>query len=56
VVRNHWDGGWITVFWKHLSSAPVPFGELVQDHARLHSGMPGKVGMAGDRQMWWPET
>ena len=33
-VRNHWDGGWITVFWKHLSTAPVPFGELAWDHAR----------------------
>ena len=21
-VRNHWDGGWITVFWKHLSPPP----------------------------------
>jgi transposase InsO family protein len=33
-VRNHWDGGWITVLWKHLSTAPVPFGELAWDHAR----------------------
>ncbi len=33
-VRNHWDGGWITVFWKHLSAAPAPFGELAWDHAR----------------------
>jgi putative transposase len=33
-VRNHWDGGWITVFWRHLSTAPVPFGELAWDHAR----------------------
>ena len=33
-VRNHWDGGWITVFWKHLSTAPAPFGELAWDHAR----------------------
>jgi putative transposase len=33
-VRNHWDGGWLTVFWKHLSTAPVPFGELAWDHAR----------------------
>ena len=32
-VRNHWDGGWITVFWKHLSTAPAPFGELAWDHA-----------------------
>jgi len=33
-VRNHWDGGWITVFWNHLSTAPAPFGELAWDHAR----------------------
>jgi putative transposase len=26
--------GWITVFWKHLDRAPVPFGELAWDHAR----------------------
>ena len=32
-VRNHWDGGWITLFWKHLHSTPVPFGELAWDHA-----------------------
>ena len=29
-------GGWITVFWKHLDRAPVPFGELAWDHARRH--------------------
>jgi transposase InsO family protein len=28
--------GWITVFWKHLDRAPVPFGELAWDHARRH--------------------
>ncbi len=33
-VRNHWDGGWITVFWKHLRRVPVPFGELAWNHAR----------------------
>jgi len=33
-VRNHHDGGWITVPWKHLSSAPAPFGELAWKHAR----------------------
>jgi hypothetical protein len=33
-VRNHWDGGWITVFWRHLSTAPAPFGEMAWDHAR----------------------
>ena len=33
-VRDQAGGGWITVFWKHLSTAPVPFGELAWDHAR----------------------
>lgn len=32
-VRNHWDGGWITVPWRHLSSVPMPFGQLAWDHA-----------------------
>jgi hypothetical protein len=32
-VRNHWDGGWITIFWKHLHRVPVPFGELAWNHA-----------------------
>ena len=41
-VRNHWDGGWITVFWKHLSSSPVPFGELAWDHARQLLAADGK--------------
>jgi hypothetical protein len=26
-VRNHHDGGWIMVPWKHLRTSPVPFGE-----------------------------
>jgi hypothetical protein len=42
-VRNHWDGGWITVFWKHLSSSPVPFGELAWDHARQQLAAEGKT-------------
>lgn len=35
-VRDHHsrDGGWITVPWKHLRSAPTPFGELAWQHAR----------------------
>jgi len=33
-VRNHHDGGWITVPWKHLRSTPAPFGELAWQHAR----------------------
>ena len=42
-VRNHWDGGWMTVFWKHLSSSPVPFGELAWDHARDQLATEGKT-------------
>ncbi|MGO9725712.1 MAG: Mu transposase C-terminal domain-containing protein [Streptosporangiaceae bacterium] len=41
-VRNHWDGGWITVFWKHLSTAPAPFGELAWDHARRQLAADGR--------------
>jgi transposase InsO family protein len=33
-VRNHHDGGWITVPWTHLKSTPMPFGELAWEHAR----------------------
>ena len=31
-VRNHHDGGWITLYWKHLHRAPTPFGELAWNH------------------------
>jgi len=30
--------GWITVFWRHLDRAPLPFGELAWDHARRGLG------------------
>ncbi len=33
-VRNHQDGGWITVPWTHLRSAPAPFGEQAWAHAQ----------------------
>jgi putative transposase len=33
-VRNHHDGGWITVPWTHLRSAPAPFGEAAWSQAR----------------------
>jgi putative transposase len=33
-VRNHHDGGWITVPWTQMKAAPVPFGEAAWDHAR----------------------
>ncbi|WP_317985960.1 hypothetical protein [Streptomyces sp. 5-10] len=32
-VRNHWEGGWIPVPWKHLGTVPQPFGDLAWDHA-----------------------
>ena len=40
VSRVHVRGpdGWITVFWKHLDRAPVPFGELAWDHASRSLG------------------
>src|SRR4029453_2602430 len=41
-VRNHWDGGWITVFWKHLRRVPVPFGELAWNPARQDLASQGK--------------
>jgi len=33
-VRDHHEGGWITVPWTQLKAAPVPFGEAAWDHAR----------------------
>lgn len=30
--------GWITVFWKHLDRAPLPFGELAWGHAARSLG------------------
>ncbi len=38
-VRDHWNGGWITVFWTQLHRVAAPFGELAWDHARR--GLPG---------------
>ena len=32
-VRDHWNGGWITVFWTQLRRVAGPFGELAWDHA-----------------------
>nr|WP_237735062.1 Mu transposase C-terminal domain-containing protein [Rhodococcus sp. JVH1] len=37
-VRNHWKGGWITLFWKHLHRVAAPFGELAWDHT--HRALP----------------
>ena len=49
-VRNHWDGGWITLFWRHLNSTPVPFGELAWNHAlaglREHGETPAEPEIA----------
>lgn len=33
-VRNHHDGGWITVAWAHLRNTPTPFGEAAWSQAR----------------------
>ena len=33
-VRDHWNGGWITVFWTQLHRVAAPFGELAWNHAR----------------------
>ena len=33
-LRNHHDGGWITVAWTHLRNTPAPFGEAAWSQAR----------------------
>ena len=33
-IRNHHHGGWLTATWKHLRTAPAPFGEQAWNHAR----------------------
>ncbi|HEY5987472.1 MAG TPA: hypothetical protein VIV12_14025 [Streptosporangiaceae bacterium] len=33
-VRNHHEGGWITVPWTQLKAAAVPFSEAAWEHAR----------------------
>ena len=33
-VRDHWNGGWVTVFWTQLNRVAAPFGEMAWDHAR----------------------
>jgi hypothetical protein len=33
-VRDHWNGGWITLLWKQLHRVAAPFGELAWDHTR----------------------
>ena len=38
-VRDHWNGGWITVFWTQLHRVAAPFGELAWDHVR--KSLPG---------------
>jgi len=42
-VRNHWQGGWVTVPWRHLGAAPVPFGELAWNHARRRLADQGDI-------------
>jgi len=33
-IRNHHHGGWLSATWKHLRTAPVPFGEQAWNYAR----------------------
>jgi putative transposase len=33
-IRNHHHGGWLSATWKHLHTAPAPFGEKAWAHAR----------------------
>lgn len=40
-VRNHLDGGWITVPWRHLRATPAPFGAQAWDQARQILGRRG---------------
>jgi hypothetical protein len=44
-VRDHWNGGWVTLFWNQLHRVAAPFGELAWDHTRR--GLPG----AGEEQV-----
>jgi hypothetical protein len=37
-VRDHWRGGWITLYWNQLHRAAMPFGDLAWDHVR--GGLP----------------
>lgn len=45
-VRDHWRGGWITVFWKHLHRVAAPFGELAWDHTRRSLPAAGEEELA----------
>jgi hypothetical protein len=33
-IRDHWNGGWVIVFWTQLHRVAAPFGELAWEHAR----------------------
>src|SRR5712691_7586332 len=46
-VRDHWNGGWITVFWTQLHRVAAPFGELAWDHARKLLPGATEAGLAG---------
>lgn len=43
-VRNHHDGGWLTVPWRALTAAPTPFGEDAWAHARQTLAQRGVTG------------
>ena len=36
------------MFWRHLSSSPVPFGELAWDHARQQLAAQGRSSAEGE--------
>jgi hypothetical protein len=46
-VRDHRDGGWITVFWTQLHRVAAPFGELAWDHARKLMPAAAEAELAG---------
>lgn len=45
-MRDHWNGGWITVFWTQLHHVAAPFGELAWDHAGTLSPGAGEEELA----------
>jgi hypothetical protein len=49
-VRHPRTQDWITVFWRHLRTAPVPMGELAWGHARKVLAERGASG-AGEEEI-----
>ena len=48
-VRNHHDGGWITVPWTHLPMVAAPFADFTWRHARRLVAESGRDGHRRDR-------